>query len=377
MERDNIFSFLRGIVLTGDMKSTISPIELYGHNLISRAQLLSQTVSFKTYLETNWRGTNQKLIPQIFSELESNLPLGFKRLSGLRGPGTFSYRVYPSALEEQEELIRQILDRARQDKDSPRTEQEQEFFRKKLLRIKVKGQLVPISLEDGYTELQNKTKMQISIFNQLGTVLSEEDVAESVVERLVPYLLGQKGDFENFNMFMQYALKTARNELITQQRGKLDRLNIYGEMIASESGTNLTGAQGIDVMRMSLSRLSPELRGILRLRLMGISVGLIEELTGRGYQSITHKVFRSLNDINPSRNKRRPPKPFDGQVAVLEYKQLRAKTLDALGRLPTYHDITLAYRNGECRFTPSAYSYHFGQKNWHRAQQQIEDLLGS
>lgn len=368
--RLELFAALRDVAEGKEPQFIISPIELYEHGkIIPRAEVIRQTMSLGKFLQAENVLLGRKQYYDFYLSLSKKIPGAIIAFEDTNAHTPRLYRVYPPILAPQRELISSLAQEVKYAAAPPmRTPDEARRYQEERLlrRRNSQGELVPITFEEALSEFLIKTKR---LAERLQRGEDTYDIASIVQMLLLPHIQGLTGDFDNFHIFMQYALVAVRNELYNQYR--LRQREKRAAIAASLEEKKLVSEAG-DKPDYDFDSLPKDRAMALRLRAMGIPNRSIAQILGKTPESVNNLVLRAKDSINPSREKRKAAlMAFDKDTAVSAYEVFRK----ALGHVPTIYDLQRAHQTGALPYSEMVYRYHFGYRKTKTMQENLERML--
>ncbi|MDP3973387.1 MAG: hypothetical protein Q8P92_01005 [Candidatus Daviesbacteria bacterium] len=354
---------------------SISPIELYQQGMIFRSVLVRQSTPLAHYLRAHSMRVGEHLYPALYTVLSAKIPSMIICLDSFDRGG--KYRIYSPIADMQIETIAEVVEELKNGQYPQRTPEERQSYQQRLLKkIDSRGNMVTFSLDEAMEETIRRLLQRVRRINWANHDITE-DVVSSTLEALLPQLLGERGDFESYDKFEGYAFTTAKYKLLQQIRKSKLEFSATKRTLLYTDDTNKEHLIFTDELDRILRTLPTEKAAVLRLRVMGINIETIAEMVGKSYSSTKEMIYQSLDEINPTREKRETPftTTFNFDIALSDYKSLRNYTFQDRYRPPTGYEIKKAYKRGEIQTSLKAYIYNFGYGSWPKAQKELEKLV--
>lgn len=279
----------------------------------------------------------------------------------------------------------------------PRSEEERVETQRRLLRVRVFG------TQDTYRSLtfdevtQRLQREGMHTLHHFGFSQEEtEDILAGTLEKMLPYLQGRRGDFDDilqFQRFFHRALKRKRIDHARSQDKKRRVINVYGDenedITAPLAAPDEPEEQEYDVEKQ---------REILRRmgRQAGLSEDLIALLEARSIDKLSYNQICALdrfkgysnaylrkmvtgakNALDPNRPKAHGGRFYgvSSEALVAEYKKVRDRILKTKGKLPSSHNLENRYAQRSTLYTSMTYALRFGNGSWTKARERLEEFI--
>lgn len=294
-----------------------SLFSFYNRGLISKRELTRSSVGLGEFLrehDVHIRTGYYHAIHACFADIDGVFMGKTIEASGLLSK-LYSFRVDPEVMEQHLPDLREFKEKLTQINHLPRTEEEKKYYQGKLLRVlNETGFYETVSLDYALEELARRANRH---FRMKGFRLEYKDLATEALVRSLPYLRGERRDFDNFGVFLRY-FYTIMNNMCNDiwGRKKLKTVSfdamqeMTGEEIIPESNVDSNVGHRIDSNSIKealqkLSGLKPEEILLLQLRSEGLSYAIIKRFI-RGKSEIALRIImhRLLNKLNSKRQKR-------------------------------------------------------------------------
>lgn len=364
-----------GIVSQEPNQSSRSLLQCYRRGLLSQRELIVSTPSLSSFLREHGLKYKGFLAPLYtrFSPIE-----GIFLRRSLKNRSHVIYAVDPKIMEEQLPRLRNFIVELEARKYPPRTTEEQKRFRQQLFTVKnPDGTSQPIPEEDGYRQIFEQA---IRGFSSRGfTAVDSEDLALAVIEKLKPYIEGERHEFANFNHFLNYMRSAIKNHAINEFKKRARKpKNVSIEEHLLELTSSITEERSITPAQIEelLAQLTSRQQQVVRLKLQGYTDQQISGILQISSVGVRVAMTRVLDRLHPNRKKAQTYKgSMDTDTLVEAYKIFRDNFLASNGRLPTSYAINRATQKGMFPRTTVAMKLRFGGRTWADVQSILEGLI--
>lgn len=381
-----ISSPVKDVGLAGKFRRSL--YSYYMGGFLSRREFIRFTPPLNSFLKEQTLRVSTRDFPQIytyFRDTEGVFVRGkhsaqkihtVDNLAGQKIRGTV-YAVDPSIMQDQLPELKALLLELREKRKPVRTAEERQALQQQLLRVKnADGSLKSIAEDEAYERL---LRYAVYSFRAKGHSDESDDLASEIVIKMMPYIEGEQGEFENFNQFLGGVVKVSIRNLSVDlmRRNKsapvsVDISTYSGLAVQNQAELQDTTAQNV---QLPLEKVSDRQRAVLQLRAMGLSHRGIASVLGISDSTSKAHYFQALERLNPDRQKKCVPRFVQDGVLIEAYRLFRADFLGKNGRLPTLYAIERAKAEKKFLCSSSTLRRRFGNNSWPKAQARLEELL--
>lgn len=352
--------------------------EYYNKGLLARKELITLTEPLRYFLKRN----DIPITHPYYSDT-LGLSSGVCVIPSARGR-EFKYRVDSEIAQVHINEFRALAQDIRERRSPSRTEDEKLYFQSRLLRRKSDNETYQaITIDEAYEELITLGK---KIANRERLVQEAEDIAMQGIEKVLPHLRGEVGDFLDFHYFLGYHKVVVQHTVVDfylRKRRETKTLHHYSREVdfgQAHEGEKKNEIPEFDLTLQKALGEMPDidirvfiLRGTYRYPFPVIAAELntTPAAARERYRRILDKLF-------PNRQKG-PGGSANAQNREIcaAYASFAHAFLLKHGRKPLSKDMVQAYKKGKFPYSKSLLLIRFGNGSWswEKTRENMEQML--